>query len=247
MQTQRAQETDSRPPVVELSGVEKVYHDGVATQVLFDINLTIERGEFAAVVGHSGSGKSTLLNLIGLLDSCTRGRVLLDGRDVSELDEDERSSLRLEYLGFIFQQHYLLPEFDVVDNALMPCRIQGRQVEDESRGRVVEMLESVGLGDHLHKRPNQLSGGQQQRVAVVRALANQPELVLADEPTGSLDSKTSAQVLELMRDIGARTGAAFLMVTHDLEQAAAARRIIELEDGRIVRDEPSAGSSGAKR
>ncbi|QDG53493.1 ABC transporter ATP-binding protein [Persicimonas caeni] len=225
------------PAVVELRGVDKVYEDGVAVQVLYDIDLTIRRGEFVAVVGQSGSGKSTLLNLIGLLDTATRGQVLLDGRDVSELDEDARSSLRLDYLGFIFQQHYLLPEFDVVANALMPLRIRGRDAERAARDRVVAMLESVGLGDHLHKRPNQLSGGQQQRVAVVRALANEPKLVLADEPTGSLDSETSEQVLGLLRDINARTGTALMMVTHDLAQAERAERIVELRDGRVLRDE----------
>lgn len=242
MEGERSEHDQAESPVVELHGVDKVYEDGVATQVLFDIGVSIAPGEFVAVVGQSGSGKSTLLNLIGLLDLATRGRVLLDGRDVSELDEDARSSLRLEYLGFIFQQHYLLPEFDVVANALMPCRIQGRQAEQEARDRVVRMLRSVGLGDHLHKRPNQLSGGQQQRVAVVRALANEPELVLADEPTGSLDSTTSEQVLGLMRDINARTGTAFLMVTHDLGLAEQAERIIELKDGRVVRDEKVGGA-----
>lgn len=229
--------SDDASPVVQLEGVDKVYEDGVSTQVLYDIELAIEPAQFVSVVGHSGSGKTTLLNLIGLLDVPTRGRVLLDGEDATAMDDDARTQLRLKYLGFIFQQHYLLPEFDVVENALMPCRIQGREVEMEARERVVDMLEMVGLADHLHKRPNQLSGGQQQRVAVVRAFANQPKLVLADEPTGSLDSKTSDKVMEVMRDINERTHTAFLMVTHDTDLAETAQRIIELEDGRVVRDD----------
>ncbi len=224
-------------PVLALEGVDKVYENGVATQVLFGIDLQIPRGQFVSVIGESGSGKTTLLNLIGLLDTPTRGRVLLDGRDISQIDEDGRTELRLKYLGFIFQQHYLLPEFDVVENALMPCRIQGREAEEEARERVVDMLRMVGLGEHLHKRPNQLSGGQQQRVAVVRAFANQPELVLADEPTGSLDSKTSDTVMGVMREINERTHTAFLMVTHDTRLAESAGRVVELRDGRVVRDE----------
>jgi len=223
-------------PLVRLRGVDKTYGGEVPTEVLHDIDLDIFPGDFIVILGKSGSGKTTLLNLIGLLDAVTDGEVEIEGRAIQTFDEDERARLRREFFGFIFQFHYLLPDFDVVSNALMPCRIRGRTFEEEARPRVLEMLEEVGLGDKLQNRPSQLSGGQNQRVAVVRAFANSPTIVLADEPTGSLDSKTTQQVLELMRRIQRETGTAFIMVTHDEALTRVANRVIELQDGRIIDD-----------
>jgi lipoprotein-releasing system ATP-binding protein len=230
-------------PLIRLRGVDKTYGGVVPTKVLHKIDLDIFPGDFAVILGKSGSGKTTLLNLIGLLDAVTAGTVEIEGREISTFDADERAQLRREFLGFIFQFHYLLPDFNVLDNVLMPCRIRGRKFEDEARGRAMEMLEKVGLSDKLESRPAQLSGGQKQRVAVVRAFANNPTIVLADEPTGSLDSKTTEQVLELMHEIQRDTGAAFVMVTHDEAMTNVANRIIELQDGRVIRDERTGNNS----
>jgi ABC-type lipoprotein export system ATPase subunit len=222
---------------MKVEDVCKVYHDGVDAPVLFDVDFELRSHEFTVIAGPSGSGKTTLLNLLGLLDVPTSGRILLQGNDVSKLGEDERARYRLEYLGFIFQFHNLLPEFDVLENALMPCRIRGRTYEDEARDRVRAMLQAVGLGDKLHSRPDQISGGQRQRVAVIRALANSPRLVLADEPTGSLDTESSRVVVELMREMNQQTGTAFLMVTHDPSLVQQVDRVIELRDGHIIGDD----------
>lgn len=226
-------------PIIRLRGVDKVYGGTVPTHVLHEIDLDIHEGDFAVIVGKSGSGKTTLLNIIGLLDTATDGTVEIEGRDVSSIDAEGRARLRREFLGFIFQFHHLLPDFNVIDNALMPCRIRGRSHEVDAKERVERMLDMVELGEKLESRPSQLSGGQQQRVAVVRAFANEPRLVLADEPTGSLDSKTTAQVLDLMREIKEQVGTAFVMVTHDEALSDVANRVIEIKDGRILRDERS--------
>lgn len=223
-------------PAAEVRHVDKTFVDGVTTQVLFDINLTVAAGEFVALLGASGSGKTTLLNLIGLLDTPTSGEVYLGGRNVSGLSDHDRATFRRDYLGFIFQFHYLLPEFSALENALMPCRLQGGQAEARRRDHLIELLRLVGLGDRLHYRPGKLSGGQQQRVAIVRALANDPVLVLADEPTGNLDSKSGRDVFNLMRKLNRETHKAFLMVTHDETLAQEADRIIHIRDGRIDAD-----------
>ena len=222
--------------ILTAEDIRKTYTNGVDEEVLFGVDLELRAGDFAVLVGKSGSGKTTLLNIIGLLDTPTDGHLLLDGRDISTLGEEERAKLRREYLGFIFQFHHLLPDFNVLENVLMPCRIRGRQYEEEAEGRAVEMLELVGLGDKIESPVNELSGGQQQRVATVRAFANDPTLVLADEPTGSLDSKTSQSVMSLMRKINEETGTAFLMVTHDEELTDYADRVVELADGRVISD-----------
>lgn len=221
-------------PVVELRKVSKIYGNGIATQVLFDIDLKVMPGEFVAIVGASGSGKTTLLNLMGLLDVPSGGSVLLDGRDVAHLGEEERALVRRDFLGFIFQFHYLLPEFNVLENALMPCRLRSLQAVGRREPAMRDLLERVGMADRIHHRPSQLSGGQQQRVAIVRALANDPVLVLADEPTGNLDSKSGRAVFELMRFLNQSTGKAFVMVTHDEAFAREADRQIHIVDGRIV-------------
>jgi lipoprotein-releasing system ATP-binding protein len=218
---------------IELHGIYKTYYGEVPTPVLFDINLHVRAGEFVAIVGASGSGKTTLLNIIGLLDSPTSGEIRLGGRDVSKMTETERSLLRRDYLGFIFQFHYLLLEFNVLENALMPCRLRGRSYRDLRRSYMSDLLTRVGLGQRLRYRPTQLSGGQQQRVAIVRAMANDPVIILADEPTGNLDSKNGIEVFSLMRELNRLTGKAFLVVTHDEHFASEADRIVHLRDGRI--------------
>jgi len=223
--------------VIELQEVGKTYLSGeTATPVLFDVSFKVMPGEFVAIVGGSGSGKTTLLNLMGLLDRPTRGRLRIQGRPVEELVENERAVVRRDRIGFIFQFHYLLPEFTVLENALMPSRMRGVRWERTQTPRMTQLLEKVGLGDKLHARPSQLSGGQQQRAAVVRALANEPALVLADEPTGNLDSKSGRVVFELMRTLARDTGTAFVMVTHDDNFALETDRVIRIRDGRIIND-----------
>ena len=234
MSTHALPEASNHEPVARLRHIDKIYGTRIQTQVLFDINLEILPGEFAAIVGASGSGKTTLLNILGLLDNPSNGEVWLGAGDTATLPEDSRAALRRDYLGFIFQFHYLLPEFTVLENALMPCMLQGPESMAANRARMIALLEEVGMADHLHYRPSQLSGGQQQRVAIIRALANDPLLVLADEPTGNLDSKTGHAVFDLMQQLCEQTGKAFLMVTHDEHFAAATQRQIQLLDGRIV-------------
>lgn len=229
--------SEAEDVILRLDDIRKTYTNGVDEEVLFGVDLELRTGDFAVLVGKSGSGKTTLLNIIGLLDTPTAGRLFLDDRETSTLDEDERAKLRREYIGFIFQFHHLLPDFNVLENVLMPCRIRGKEYEEAARDRAVEMLEMVGLGKKIQTPVNELSGGQQQRVATVRAFANDPTVVMADEPTGSLDSETSRSVMDLMRDINRETGTAFLMVTHDPELTDYADRVIELQDGRIVADE----------
>lgn len=227
-------------PVIELVGVSKTYVSGeIRTPVLFDVSFRVHRGEFVAIVGGSGSGKTTLLNIMGLLDRPTTGEVRVEGDEVSSRNEQGRARVRRDRLGFIFQFHYLLPEFNVLENALMPCRIKGPKFQAEHATRMRGLLETVGLGDKLRSRPSQLSGGQQQRVAVVRSLANDPALVLADEPTGNLDSRSGRVVFDLMRSLARESGTTFVMVTHDDDFALEAERVIRIRDGRI---EDSAGT-----
>jgi lipoprotein-releasing system ATP-binding protein len=236
-QRPRPQDAEADDTILRLEDIRKTYTNGVDEEVLFGIDLELKVGDFAVLVGKSGSGKTTLLNIIGLLDTPTAGRLFLDGRETSTLDEEERAQLRRAYIGFIFQFHHLLSDFNVLENVLMPCRIRGTEYEEAARDRAVEMLEMVGLGEKIQTPVNELSGGQQQRVATVRAFANDPTVVLADEPTGSLGSETSQSVMRLMRDINRETGTAFLMVTHDPELTDYADRVIELRDGRIASGE----------
>ncbi len=218
--------------LAELQKVCKVYADGVPVWALLDVDLAVSPGEFVVVVGPSGCGKTTLLNILGLLDTPTSGKVLLGGEDVSKLSDDARSRLRRDVLGFVFQNYFLLPDFNVLENALMPLRLRGA-VRPQERQRVLALLEQVGLADRLWAFPSQLSGGQQQRVALVRALANDPLLVLADEPTGNLDSKNGQAVYDLMRHLNRSTGKAFVLVTHDERFTVAADRVVRMADGRI--------------
>jgi lipoprotein-releasing system ATP-binding protein len=232
-------------PIVALQDVSKTYYTGsVATPVLFDISFDVRPGEFVAVVGGSGSGKTTLLNVMGLLDRPTAGKVLIESAEVSNLGEVGRAAMRRDRLGFIFQFHYLLPEFTVLENALMPCRMRGRAFEAAQEKRMRDLLGAVGLGDKLRSRPAQLSGGQQQRVAVVRSLANEPAVVFADEPTGNLDSVSGRMVFDLMKRLSRDSGTAFIMVTHDDDFALEADRVIRIQDGRIQKS-PSLATSEA--
>ena len=228
-------------PVISARGITRVLPGVVPTTLVRDIDLDIGANEFIAVTGPSGSGKSSLLYLLGLLDVPTAGEILIDGRATAAMDEDTRARLRLSTLGFVFQFHFLLPEFSIRDNVMLPMRALGRPSPEAARARAEELLASLGLAEHTAKRPDQLSGGQRQRVAVARALANDPRVILADEPTGSLDSEASEQVFGILRDLVDRQGRTVVAVTHDLDLAARTDRRVHLVDGRIVEDRPAPG------
>ncbi|MGI6103679.1 MAG: ABC transporter ATP-binding protein [Patescibacteria group bacterium] len=219
------------PQMVVFNKVTKTYGTGdIATHALQDASFTIEAGSFTAIVGPSGSGKSTMLNILGLLDRPTSGTYTLDGKLVSDLTSDtERARVRRELIGFVFQQFNLLPKASALENVMMPgvyTRLANR------RKRAEALLKLVGLGHRLHNRPNQLSGGEQQRVAIARALINEPKVILADEPTGNLDSKTGVQVLDLLKELN-REGHTLIVVTHDEGLATHADTVITMKDGRI--------------
>lgn len=222
--------------VVELSNVRREYQTGeVPTVALADVSLEVRRGEFVAIVGPSGSGKSTLMNLIGCLDRPSSGTVKISGRDISTLDDNELTALRSKAIGFVFQQFQLLPLTSAVDNVATPLLYQGVRPREATK-RAGEMLARLGLGDRLDFDRGRLSGGQQQRVAISRALVTNPDLVLADEPTGALDTASGAAVMDVFREINA-DGRTVVLITHDLEVAAAANRRIYIRDGLIERDE----------
>jgi putative ABC transport system ATP-binding protein len=223
-------------PVVEIRDLHKVYSLGQGTPevaVLRGVSFTIEAGEIVALMGPSGSGKSTLLNILGCLDRPTQGHYILGGRDVSTLTRSEQAWVRLHYLGFVFQGFHLLPDSTVLENVAMPLYYAGASPKERAR-RATELLERVGLGDRLEHRPSQLSGGQKQRVAIARSLANNPKLLLADEPTGALDTKTGEEVLKLLGDLHRETGLTIMLVTHDAEVADFAQRTVRVRDGLVV-------------
>jgi lipoprotein-releasing system ATP-binding protein len=222
------------PRLVDLRDVRKSYGTAVVTEVLHGIDFEMGRGEFTALMGPSGSGKSTLLNLLGLLDRPTEGSILLEGRDVAGLTDAERTAIRGATLGFVFQFHHLLPEFSALENAIMPLLATRGRMDEAMKERGRELLKSIGLEHRMDYRATDLSGGEQQRVAIARALAVNPPLVLADEPTGNLDTETGDQVFELMRRFNREQKTAFLIVTHDPGIAGRCDRIIEMRDGRLV-------------
>ncbi len=219
--------------IIEIKNLRKIYEDGVEVVALDGMDLIIEEGEFLAIVGPSGSGKSTLLNMIGLLDTPTSGEIWLKEKNITKIDPKERARLRNRELGFVFQYHHLLPEFSAVENVMMPLLIAGVD-KKEARERSITFLEEMGLGDRLGNRPTQLSGGQNQRVAVARALANHPSIVIGDELTGNLDSKSSDMVYDLLRELNREMNQTFILVTHDMKMAEKTDRILRLVDGRIV-------------
>ncbi len=223
-------------PVLQLNQVCKSYAVGTPaeTQVLFDIDLTIQPGEFAALIGPSGSGKSTLLNIIGLLDRPASGQLHMTGQETSTLDDAQLTLLRGHAIGFVFQSHYLLSAFTATENVMMPMLLQNGREDGNMRERAQTLLAQVNLAQWQDSMVGNISGGQQQRVAIARALALSPSLILADEPTGNLDTKSADSIFELMRKVNKENGTSFLMVTHNMALAKRCDRIIELVDGRVV-------------
>ncbi len=229
-------------PVAELISVSKVYGSGDLTVRALDrLDLTVQRGDYLAVMGASGSGKSTAMNILGCLDRPTSGSYRLNGQSVEQLDDDALADVRNRSLGFVFQQFHLLPQATAMDNVMLPMIYAGVPAE-ERRERAREALERVGLSQRLENRPNQLSGGQQQRVAIARAIINRPALLLADEPTGALDSHTTAEVLDLFDDLH-RQGITLVMVTHEDDVAARARQVARFQDGRLLSSTPALNRS----
>jgi putative ABC transport system ATP-binding protein len=222
--------------IVAIENICKVYHLGsIELRVLRNLDLSIEEGEYVAIMGPSGSGKSTLLNMIGCLDRPTSGAYFLGGQNVAELEDDKLSLIRGARIGFVFQSFNLISQLNVIENIEVPMYYQGLS-EHQSAKRAKELAEMVGLGERLEHRPTELSGGQQQRVAIARALANDPLIILADEPTGNLDSESGAEILRILTDLR-RQGKTLIIVTHDKDIAADAGRVIELFDGQIKRQE----------
>ena len=229
----------SGQPLLELDAVRKSYNIGLPNEaeILHGLSLRITRGEFVALIGPSGSGKSTLLNIVGLLERLTTGRYLLQGEPVQELDDAALTMRRRSTLGFVFQFHHLLPAFTALENVTMPSLIREGRVSTQQQQHARDLLAAVGLAKAMEKRPAELSGGMQQRVAIARALVQDPPLVLADEPTGNLDSASSDEVFVLLRRMHAERGISFVVVTHDPRLAARCDRLVELVDGSVARDE----------
>ena len=226
------------PAVIRLEGIHKTYSMGdVEVHALRGVTLRIRAGEFVAIMGASGSGKSTMMNIVGCLDSPTRGSYALDGEDVSKLSKDERADIRLRKLGFVFQGFNLLSRTSALENVELPMLYAGVEPAERHR-RALEALHAVGLAGREQNHPNQLSGGQQQRVAIARALVNDPKLILADEPTGALDSRTSVEVMDIFQRLNRERGITLVLVTHEQDIAAYADRVVVFKDGRIQKDYP---------
>lgn len=230
------------PALLELQGGCKRYNVGLPneTEVLHDVSLRIGRGELVALIGPSGSGKSTLLNLLGLLERMTSGSYRIDGQEMVGIDDEALTLRRRTSLGFVFQFHHLLPAFTALENVTLPALMREGKVTSQQRDRARAMLDAVGLGHAMDKRPGELSGGMQQRVAIARAMVLEPPMVLADEPTGNLDTASSDEVFALMRRMHAQLSTSFLVVTHDPRLAARCDRVLELVDGRLVNDRRTA-------
>ena len=222
--------------VIRMENINKYYGDYIKTQVLYDINLQVEESSFNSIIGASGSGKSTLLNILGTLDRPSDGKVFIDGNEVSSLKKSQLAMIRNKYIGFVFQFHYLLSEFTALENVLLPYQIGRKTVPNEIKKRAEELLDIVGLTKVKNNLGSKMSGGQQQRTAIARELINNPKVILADEPTGNLDSESTENVYTLFRDINKKFGTTFIIVTHDRKIAEKTDRIIEVRDGRIFLD-----------
>lgn len=222
--------------ILELKNVNKIYGTYIQNQVLYDINLSFEAGSFNSIIGQSGSGKSTLLNIIGTLDKATSGDVLIEGTNINKMNTNQLADYRNKTIGFVFQFHYLLPEFTALENVLMPYQIQNDKVTKEIMKKAEDMLNLVGLYKARNNMATKLSGGQQQRTAIARALINNPKVILADEPTGNLDSDTTENIYDLLRGINKEFGTTFIIITHDRRIAEKTDRIIEIKDGSVNLD-----------
>lgn len=222
--------------IINLNNINKTYGDVIKTKVLNNINLSIEEGSFNSIIGSSGSGKSTLLNIMATLDKPTTGDVFINGEKTSIMNKNELAELRNETLGFIFQFHHLLPEFTALENVLLPYNIKHSKPSKEMLRRAEELLHLVGLDNVKNNIATKMSGGQQQRTAIARALMNNPKIILADEPTGNLDSESTEIIYNLMRDINKMFNTTFVVITHDRKIAEKADRIIEIKDGKIIMD-----------
>ncbi len=219
--------------ILELKNVNKIYGTEIKNQVLYDINLSVEEGSFLSIIGQSGSGKSTLLNIIGTLDKATSGDVLINGANIKTMSSNQLADYRNRTIGFVFQFHYLLPEFTALENVLMPYQIQHGKVTKDIIKKAEDTLRLVGLDKVKNNMATKMSGGQQQRTAIARALINNPKIILADEPTGNLDSDSTENIYELLRNINQELKTTFVIITHDRRIAEKADRIVEIKDGRI--------------
>jgi lipoprotein-releasing system ATP-binding protein len=236
MAEQEISESYSNDKVIELRKVNKIYKGAIDTQVLYDIDFSIEKGSFNSLIGASGSGKSTLLNIIGTLDRATSGEVIISGKDTAKLNKNQLAELRNRTIGFVFQFHYLLPEFTALENVLIPYNIYGGNPTKEILARADELFELMDIDKVKNNLSTKMSGGQQQRTAIARALINRPDIILADEPTGNLDSESTLNIYKIFREINAKYKTTFLIITHDRRIAQEAERILEIKDGRIVTD-----------
>lgn len=222
--------------MIQLEKLSRIYEIGNQTIHALDaVDLNINAGEFVAIMGRSGSGKSTLLNMLGCMDRPDEGEYLLDGKNISSMDDDELSAIRNQYMGFVFQSFHLLPRLSTLDNVLLPRRYHIDGLREEDRQSAIKLLQRVDLGDRILHKPNELSGGQRQRVAIARSLINKPRVVLADEPTGNLDSRTSDSIMDLLKELN-REGQTIVMVTHEADIAKNAQRQIFMRDGKILED-----------
>jgi putative ABC transport system ATP-binding protein len=227
----------SRKPIISLSQIKKDYKTGdVVTQVLKGISLDIYPGDFVAITGPSGSGKSTLMNIVGVLDNPTSGKYILNGSDITKLSEDMLAEVRNKEIGFVFQSFNLLSRASALENVMLPAIYAGTNAKDREE-KAIKLLTQVGLAERTHNKPNQLSGGQQQRVAIARALMNDPQIILADEPTGNLDTKSGSDVMNILKQLN-KEGKTIILITHEHDIAKQAKKIIHIKDGQILRDRP---------